>query len=110
MGIIDARHIGNANVSANIGHQQHETSVSIFDNGPLQKWVKDKNESLTQSLSWNQNDRLELRFDFASRTCKVFLNDEEKGTMTDNLPDEMYLAVTPYWSNISLCTTLFECS
>lgn len=52
-------------------------------------------------------DTVMLEFDFQTRTCSVLYNGEEIGTLSDSLPDQLYLVANPY-STVTLRTTRFE--
>merc|ERR1719474_1490742 len=49
-------------------------------------WRKLSNEK----AAWNCGDRIELRFD--TKCCSGYINGKRLGTLTTELPDEMYLA------------------
>lgn len=41
-------------------------------------------------------DRIRLTFDFVNRTCLIFYNDERVGFISENLPNGLYVAASPF--------------
>ena len=53
-------------------------------------------------------DRFKLQFNFKTRKCIAYYNEECLGLLTDNLPYSIRLAATVYYSGQAFETTAFE--
>ena len=53
-------------------------------------------------------DRILMSFDFVHSRCMVTYNEREVGTLTDNLPNQIYVLANPDRPTLTLETTRFE--
>merc|ERR1711994_1193250 len=108
MGIMDAQYIESANTETFMG-VQHQMAVLIFYNGPPYRYINGSASKIQENrVNWNIGDRLRLDFDLQGRRCTVFLNDQSLGSLTDDLPDTFFLAMSAHDDGTKLETTMFE--
>merc|ERR1719361_2132296 len=101
---MDAKYIESADTGTWIGGQQHQIAVEMGTNYYPMRFINGNSSSKIQSnkVKWNIGDRLRLDFDLKGRRCTVFLNDQLLGSLTDDLPDTFYLAMSAYYENTKL--------
>ena len=110
MGYIDGDHIEDFEDDEMIAKSKHGLALSVVDTLRPEVIQNDKISKRLQDWRFHTNsgDRIKLEFDFKTRQCNAFYNDELLGLMTSNLPKQIYLAASAWMPLVSYETTLFE--
>ena len=106
MGYYDAQH--EPRMYAWLGQNQYQVGVYLHNNAKFRKY-HDCKESYPFDPKWTgsivkSGDRLKLEFDFKTKECKLYHNDEYVGVLADDLPDEIYPAFSIHFPVEYTCT------
>ena len=109
MGIMNAKYIGSAGIYSAIGYARDQIAFQIWDNGYPGRAINGQSFNVHDNeVRWRIGDRVRLNFDCKGRRCTVFLNDQLLEILTDDLPENFFLAISLFWWNTELETTLFQ--
>ena len=109
MGVVAAHSVGNVVCNNAVEGTENTICLDMYKNGiPYARANGTRTQIRQQRIEWEPNNTVELRFDLKAKTCNVFVNDEEIGLLTSDLPEEMYLAASLYYEESNLETTVFQ--
>ena len=103
MGYVAQQELPQMEYETPIGAARNECGLRLRNTLPLLKIHND-----SDSYPWHKKlksniikrgDRLKLCFDYIARQCRLYLNDQEVGILTNNLPDNIYPAVSLCYRN-----------
>jgi len=112
IGFVDSHQIDTVGVDDFVGYRGCAFYIISADNFQIYEDNQTKqvfDQKKLKASSCENGDTILMKFDFTKSTCTVSYNDEDVGVVSESIPQELYLGVSPY-RPCSLETIQFEVS